>query len=89
MQAVGHVCTVLESSTARVHNAVQVSGTPEGGLMSDLAGSTDWIELRDNLCAVLGDSQLDHFHHYVVQDAPEDSLKLCAVLGSRAGSLRS
>lgn len=56
--------------------------------MSDIARSTDWIGLGENFCVVLGDNQLAHFHDFIVQAALEDNLKLCAVLGSKAGSLR-
>lgn len=35
-------------------------GRPEGGLISDLAGSVDWIRLGDNFCVVLGYSRLAH-----------------------------
>lgn len=57
--------------------------------MSDLIGSTDWIRHGDNFCVVLGDSQLAHFQDCVVQAAPEENLKLYAVLGRKAGSLRA
>lgn len=38
---------------------------------------------RENFCAVLGDSRLDSFQDFVVEDTPEDSLKLYAILGSK------
>lgn len=53
--------------------------------MSGLVGSVDWIGLGDNFCIVLGDSQLAHFQDCVVQDASEDSLKLCAVWAAEQG----
>ena len=57
--------------------------------MGDLVGSADWIELGHNFYTILGDNPLAHFHDYATQAAPEDNLKLYAVLGSRAGSLRA
>jgi len=56
--------------------------------MSDLMGSADWIKLRDNLCAITGHIHLVHFQYCAVRAAPEECLKLYAVLGSKAGSLR-
>lgn len=55
--------------------------------MSDHVGSIDWIELVDNFCAVLGESQLSHFQDCTMQYSLEDNIKLCIVLGSRVGSL--
>ncbi len=80
---------MLESSATWGHNAVQVSSRLEGGLMSDLAESTDWIGLGDNFCAVMGDSQLAHFQDCSVQAAPKDSLKIYVVMSSRERSLRA
>jgi len=37
--------------------------------MGGLAGSTDWICFWDKFCAVLGVSQLAHFHNYAEQAA--------------------
>jgi len=31
------------------------SGRPEGGFMSDVAGSVEGIRLGDNFCAILGE----------------------------------
>lgn len=57
--------------------------------MSDAVGSASWIRIWDKFCVVLGNIWLSHFQDCVVQATLEDNLKLCEVLGRRAGSLRA
>lgn len=59
-QAAGHVCEILESSVALGHSAVYISGRLEGGLITDLAGSTDWIGLEDTFYEILGGKHPTH-----------------------------